>query len=247
MLSTQPIVLKDSHSVGLEMPMLREFYGSYPSDLAAEGDQVDHVSRRWTIYPAAKRGFDILVTLVMAPFVLLLVGVLAQLIRMDGGSAFFCQPRVGKDGRIFKLWKLRTMVPDAERRLAAYLEENPVARIEWDTTQKLRDDPRITALGAYLRKYSIDELPQLFNVLVGDMSLVGPRPMMPDQQPYYPETAYFDMRPGLTGLWQISDRNDCSFAERAMHDTRYARNMSFATDLWILLMTPAVVFRGTGL
>ena len=227
--------------------MLREFYGSYPSDLAAEVDAIGQVSRKLTIYPAVKRGFDLVVTLLMAPFVLFLVGVLAQLIRRDGGSAFFRQPRVGKDGRILNLWKLRTMVPDAEQRLAAHLEENPVARIEWDTTQKLRHDPRITTLGAYLRKYSIDELPQLLNVLLGDMSLVGPRPMMPEQQRYYPETAYYDMRPGLTGLWQISERNTCSFADRALHDTRYARTMSFATDLWILLRTPTVVLRGTGL
>jgi exopolysaccharide production protein ExoY len=227
--------------------MLRELYGSYPSGLTAEVETIDQVSRRWRVYPAAKRGFDILVTLVLAPFVLLLIGILAQLIRMDGSSAFFCQPRVGKNGRIFKLWKLRTMVPDAEQRLAAYLEENPVARIEWDTAQKLRHDPRITRLGAYLRKYSIDELPQLFNVLIGDMSLVGPRPMIPEQQQQYPGTAYFGMRPGLTGLWQIGERNNCSFAERAMHDTRYARTMSFATDVRILLITPAVVLRGTGL
>jgi len=231
----------------LEKPVLREFYGSYPSDLAVEADRIDQVSLGWRIYPAAKRAFDISVTLLMAPFVLLLVAVVVQLIRMDGGPAFYCQPRVGKAGRIFKLWKLRTIVPDAEQRLALYLDENPAARIEWETTQKLRHDPRITAFGAYLRKYSIDELPQLLNVLAGDMSLVGPRPMMPDQQRYYPATAYFGMRPGLTGLWQISDRNNCSFAERAVHDALYARSMSFATDLWILLRTPAVVFRGTGL
>jgi exopolysaccharide production protein ExoY len=227
--------------------MLRDVYGSYPSDLAATADGINEVGRRWTVYPSAKRGLDVLLTLAVAPLALVLIGVLAQLIRRDGGPAFFCQPRVGKDGRVFKLWKLRTMMPNAEQRLAAYLDENPVARNEWDTTQKLRHDPRITWLGAYLRKYSLDELPQLLNVLQGDMSLVGPRPMLPEQQKHYPESAYFRMRPGLTGLWQISERNSCSFAERAMHDTRYARTMSFTMDLRILLMTPAVVLRGTGL
>jgi exopolysaccharide production protein ExoY len=227
--------------------MLREDYASYPRDLAAEVEPNNDVTRPWSIYPVAKRGFDLLVTLTLAPFALLIVGILALLIRADGASAFFCQQRVGKHGKIFTFWKLRTMVPNADQRLEAYLSENPAARIEWDSAQKLRTDPRVTRLGGYLRKYSVDELPQLFNVLIGDMSLVGPRPMMPEQQQYYPGTAYFDMRPGLTGLWQIGERNGCSFAERAKHDTRYARSMSFATDMRILLMTPAVVFRGTGL
>jgi len=204
-------------------------------------------TRRRQIYPAAKRGLDILVTLLMAPFALAVVGMLSLWIRQDGGQALFSQPRVGKDGRIFTLWKLRTMVPNAEERLEEYLKENAVARIEWNTTQKLRTDPRVTTLGWYLRKYSIDELPQVFNVFAGDMSLVGPRPMMPEQRQHYPGTAYFEMRPGLTGLWQISERNGCSFAERAQYDARYADVMSFVTDIRILLMTPSVILRGTGL
>lgn len=224
--------------------MLREYYESYPSDLAIDVPSPD---RRRRVYPIVKRGLDIAATLVLAPFALFIVGVLALFVSMDGGSAFFGQQRIGKDGRIFKLWKLRTMVPNAEQRLEAYLRENPAARLEWDRTQKLSGDPRITRLGVYLRKYSLDELPQLFNVLRGDMSLVGPRPIMPEQRQYYSETAYFDMRPGLTGLWQVNGRNDCSFAERARHDTRYALSMSFATDIRILLMTPAVVIRGTGM
>lgn len=193
-----------------------------------------------------KRGFDILVTLMLAPFALAIVGALALFVRLDGESVFYCQPRLGKDGRAFKLWKLRTMVPNADERLEAYLASNPDARKEWDSTQKLRDDPRITAIGKYLRKYSFDELPQLWNVFVGDMSLVGLRPMMPDQRQYYTGTAYFTMRPGMTGLWQISDRNGCTFAERAIHDNRYAGMMSFSMDLWILSRTPAVVLQGTG-
>lgn len=198
-------------------------------------------------YLAAKRLFDIVVTLTAAPFVLPIVGILALLIRLDGERAFFCQPRIGKDGRVFELWKLRTMVPQACDRLHEYLEQNAAARLEWEHTQKLKDDPRITKIGKYLRKYSLDELPQLWNVLRGDMSLVGPRPMLPEQRAQYPGTAYFHMRPGLTGLWQISVRNGCSFAERAVHDTRYYGMMSFSTDLWILSRTPLVVIQGTGL
>jgi exopolysaccharide production protein ExoY len=227
--------------------MLRDYYDLYPADLAAGVDAEDRANRRRFAYPLAKRGFDIAATLILAPFALLVVGVLALLIRMDGGNPFFAQQRVGKGGQIFKLWKLRTMVPDADGRLEAYLGANPAARAEWDCTQKLSKDPRITRLGRYLRKYSLDELPQLFNVIRGEMSLVGPRPMMPEQRQYYPESAYYDLRPGMTGLWQVSARNDCSFVERAKHDTRYAGSMSFITDMRILLLTPAVVFRGTGL
>jgi exopolysaccharide production protein ExoY len=199
------------------------------------------------LYFAAKRAVDVMVTLLAAPFALVIVGILAVLIRRDGGPVFFCQPRVGKGGRIFNLWKLRTMAPDAEQRLQAHLAADPLARAEWETMQKLRNDPRITKLGKCLRKYSMDELPQLLNVLLGDMSLVGPRPMLPEQRQQYPGTAYFDMRPGLTGLWQISERNGCTFTERALHDTRYSGIMSFSTDMWILMMTPAVVLKGTGL
>ncbi len=200
-----------------------------------------------SLYLFAKRAFDVVVTLLAAPFALAIVGICVVLIPIDGGKAFFCQPRVGKGGRVFNLWKLRTMAPDAEQRLQALLAIDPVARAEWETMQKLRNDPRITKLGRRLRKYSIDELPQLYNVFVGDMSLVGPRPMLPEQRQHYPGTAYFDMRPGLTGLWQISERNGCTFTERALHDTRYSGIMSFSTDLWILMRTPAVVLKGTGL
>jgi lipopolysaccharide/colanic/teichoic acid biosynthesis glycosyltransferase len=138
------------------------------------------------------------------------------------------------------------MVVDADAALARHLEHDPAARAEWGATQKLRRDPRLTPLGGFLRRYSLDELPQLWNVLVGDMSLVGPRPMLPQQRPLYRGTAYFDMLPGLTGLWQISERNDCSFAARADYDTRYAQIASLGTDFRILWRTIDVVFRGTG-
>ena len=120
------------------------------------------------------------------------------------------------------------------------------ARREWDQTQKLKYDPRVTALGRFLRKSSLDELPQLWNVFTGDMSLVGPRPMMPNQRDIYPGTAYYDLRPGLTGLWQISDRNNCTFAKRAEFDTEYERCVSLRTDVTILFKTVGAVARGTG-
>ncbi|MBP1887300.1 sugar transferase [Sinorhizobium mexicanum] len=218
----------------------------YPHWLIAPPASSDSTIGPRRSYHAIKRGFDIVFTLMIAPFALALVAVLVLLIRLDGENAFFRQPRLGKGGRVFHLWKLRTMVPDAERRLQEYLDANPLARLEWDRTQKLQNDPRVTTLGKYLRKYSADELPQLLNVLLGDMSLVGPRPMLPDQRSHYPGSAYFSLRPGLTGLWQISERNMSSFAQRATYDTRYAGIMSFGTDLSILSRTIFVVLRGTG-
>lgn len=197
-------------------------------------------------YSVGKRMFDIAITVMLAPLALLIVGILALAIRISGEKAFYCQPRVGKDGRIFKLWKLRTMVHDAEQRLRDHLAADPEALVEWTVTQKLQNDPRITRLGKYLRKYSLDELPQLLNVFMGEMSLVGPRPILPEQRQGYPGKAYFELRPGLTGLWQVSGRNACTFAERAQIDTLYSRMMSFSTDLGILFRTPLVVLRGTG-
>ena len=193
-----------------------------------------------------KRWLDIGFVLMALPFVFPVVMVLALALKASGQSPFFSQDRVGKDGRVFKLWKLRTMVPDAEARLRAYLQSDDVARQEWEAYQKLSRDPRITEFGQFLRKSSLDELPQLWNVLCGDMSLVGPRPMMVDQQELYPGSAYYALRPGLTGTWQISDRNQSTFAQRAEFDADYERSLSLVKDLKILLATVGVVLRATG-
>ena len=142
--------------------------------------------------------------------------------------------------------KLRSMVPDAEAQLQAYLEQNPQAREEWNRTQKLKSDPRITRVGRFLRRSSLDELPQLWNVLKGDMSLIGPRPMMIDQVKLYPGDAYFSLRPGITGPWQVSERNETEFADRARFDSGYLKELSFRTDLNILVRTFGVVMRCTG-
>lgn len=202
--------------------------------------------RKHRVYHVMKRAFDFSAVLVIAPVALLAVGILALLVRLDGSSAFYRQPRIGLGGRTFMLWKLRTMVPQAERKLESYLAAHPQARLAWNQSQKLRDDPRITKIGRYLRKYSLDELPQLLNVLLGDMSLVGPRPILPEQRQLYDGTAYYRLRPGLTGLWQIGKRNEATFAERAVIDTEYFNRMSLFTDIWILSKTPIVVVKGTG-
>lgn len=202
--------------------------------------------RRGIYRNIVKRVFDATAVVLSAPIIVPLVAALAITARRDGGGAFYSQLRIGKGGRTFRIWKLRTMVPDADARLESHLAADPAARAEWTATQKLRDDPRITPVGQFLRRSSLDELPQLWNVLCGDMSLVGPRPMMPSQQDLYPGTAYYAVRPGITGLWQTDGRNATTFSARAGYDTAYEATLSLAGDLRILWRTVGVVLRGTG-
>lgn len=193
-----------------------------------------------------KRFFDLFLTLVTLPFWLPIVLVMALIVVRDGHNPFYTQARIGRNGRVFRMIKLRSMVHDADAVFEAHLRDNPAARVEWNLTQKLKKDPRITRVGSFIRKTSIDELPQLFNVLLGDMSLVGPRPMMVCQKPLYPGQRYYGMRPGLTGFWQISNRNHCRFAGRARYDNAYFKAMSLRADLTVLFRTVGVVLRGTG-
>ncbi|MEC8579990.1 MAG: sugar transferase [Pseudomonadota bacterium] len=194
----------------------------------------------------AKRALDIMLVLLATLPALMIALPFVLLVALDGRSPFYRQRRVGRNGAVFNMWKLRSMVPNADQMLEGYLAANPAARSEWDLTQKLRNDPRITKVGHLIRKTSIDELPQLWNVLKGDMSIVGPRPMMVDQQKIYPGTAYYALRPGITGFWQTSVRNESSFADRAQFDTDYLRQMSFLTDFRVMLRTVRVVVNGTG-
>lgn len=193
-----------------------------------------------------KRWMDIALVLIALPVIVPLITVMALLVALDGHNPFYSQWRIGHSGKAFRIWKIRTMVPGAEKALKAHLDANPSARAEWNRIQKLRNDPRVTPMGRILRKTSLDELPQLLNVLTGTMSLVGPRPMMPNQQVIYPGWAYYEMRPGLTGLWQISERNDTTFASRAGFDDQYARNMSLGMDVRIMFQTIGVVMKATG-
>ena len=203
-------------------------------------------AQRLRIYPVFKPMFEITLVLLAAPIVVPVIALLAFLVMLGGGAPFYSQWRLGRGGKAFRMWKLRSMVPNADQMLEGYLATNPAARSEWDLTQKLRHDPRITKVGHLIRKTSIDELPQLWNVLKGDMSIVGPRPMMVDQQKIYPGTAYYALRPGITGFWQTSVRNESSFADRAQFDTDYLRQMSFLTDFRVMLRTVRVVVNGTG-
>jgi exopolysaccharide production protein ExoY len=193
-----------------------------------------------------KRIFDIAAIVMAAPVVVPVVLVSALLVARDGGSPFYTQMRVGQGGKRFRMWKLRSMVCDADARMEDYLASNPDARLEWDSTQKLKADPRITKVGKFLRKCSLDELPQLWNVLLGDMSLVGPRPMMINQQQMYPGMAYYALRPGITGYWQTAGRNRTTFEARAEFDDAYEAELSLMTDVKVLAATVAVVVNGTG-
>jgi exopolysaccharide production protein ExoY len=200
------------------------------------------------LYPRmGKRALDVALGLaalmLMAPVLVLL----ALALWIESGNPFFSQARLGKDGRVFRMLKLRTMVIGADRKLAECLATNPELRREWDLTQKLKRDPRVTPLGRFLRRTSLDELPQIFNVLKGDMSLVGPRPMLPEQLPLYlfPE-AYLALRPGITGLWQVTARNEEAFALRATLDQTYHQDLSLRDDLRIIGATFGAVVMATG-
>lgn len=176
-----------------------------------------------------------------------LFALIAALVWMqDGGSPVFAHRRIGRNGRRFACFKFRTMVRDAESRLRAVLAADPEARAEWARDHKLRSDPRITGLGVFLRKYSLDELPQLLNVLAGEMSLVGPRPIVEAEIAKYGRRFkdYCTVKPGLTGLWQVSGRNDVSYRRRVAIDVVYARQKCLGLDLHIMVRTlPAVLAR----
>ncbi|GAB5390400.1 MAG: sugar transferase [Alphaproteobacteria bacterium] len=213
----------------------------------AQGAKLPVVRRRPSFYDKyGKRAFDLALVLLALPAVLPVIALLALMVALSGGKPIYSQPRVGLNGREVRIFKLRTMIPNADRVLAQHLEDNPEARAEWDLKQKLSHDPRITAFGSFLRKSSLDELPQLLNVLKGEMSLVGPRPMLPEQQALYPGKAYGLMRPGITGSWQVSDRNLSSFASRAAFDTQYYEDLTLKEDVALLGKTMVVVMRGTG-
>lgn len=195
-----------------------------------------------------KRLFDIVLVVLMLPFALPLIGFFALILKMQGFSPFYVQRRLGRNGKEFNVLKLRTMYPGADAILQTILAADPAKRAEWDSTQKLKHDPRITPIGHILRKTSIDELPQLLNVLFGDMSLLGPRPMMINQAQLYGPSLpdYMAVRPGISGLWQVTERNDSDFRRRAQLDSAYVHTLSFRQDLWLVLQTARAVLRSTG-
>jgi len=198
---------------------------------------------------SAKRIFDIVVASLALVFLAPLLIVVALLIRMqDGKKALYSQPRYGFRGETFQCFKLRSMVPNADQKLQDVLDSDPQARLEWDLTRKLTNDPRITPLGKFIRATSIDELPQLLNIIRGDMSIVGPRPIPLYERSKYGEgfEQYCRVRPGLTGIWQTSGRSNVSYTERVEMDKTYVQTQTFLGDIWIIIKTVPAVLMSDG-
>jgi exopolysaccharide production protein ExoY len=201
------------------------------------------MSERWD--RRAWRATDVVISAAALVFLAPLMLLIAAIVYLsDPGPIFFGHRRLGRGGRVFRCWKFRSMVVDAQEQLARLLASDPEARAEWERDHKLRQDPRITRIGSFIRRTSIDELPQLWNVLIGQMSLVGPRPIVQDEAARYGRyfTDYCSVTPGITGLWQVSGRNDVSYRRRVALDVAYSRSQSFKLDLTILALTvPRVI------
>ena len=197
----------------------------------------------------SKRAMDLFLVILSLPLLIPLFGFIALLIKMDSkGPVFYHQKRIGFGGKEFKMWKFRSMHQNAETLLSKYLEENEDLRAEWEAQHKLKNDPRITRIGKFLRKYSLDEIPQLINVFIGEMGLVGPRPIVNKEILFYNKRfeLYTHVIPGMTGMWQISGRSDTSYDKRVGLDEYYVRNWSIWLDLYIFLHTFAVVIQSKG-
>ncbi len=197
-----------------------------------------------------KRTFDMTVSILFLPLLLPLIGMIGLLIKLDSpGPALYAHTRVGRGGRPFRVYKFRSMFRDSEERLKSILTADPDAKEEWNAAFKLKNDPRITRIGGFLRTTSLDELPQIFNVLKGDMSLVGPRPVLEEEiTKHYKECAdyYHLVRPGITGLWQVSGRNDVDYDRRIRLDVWYVLNWSMWLDILMLFKTVSVVLKKEG-
>jgi Undecaprenyl-phosphate galactose phosphotransferase WbaP len=201
----------------------------------------------WSRY--LKRALDVATTITLGLPALPIIAILAFVVRISSpGPIFYGQERIGRHGRRFKAWKFRTMYQNADAVLARYLELHPELAAEWQANHKLRHDPRVTWIGSWLRVTSLDELPQIWNVLVGQMSLVGPRPIVTAEIDKYADRYehYIKVLPGITGLWQVSGRNNTTYRERVDLDTYYVQNWSLWLDIYILACTVKVVLLGEG-
>jgi Undecaprenyl-phosphate galactose phosphotransferase WbaP len=199
-------------------------------------------------HEALKRVVDIagalLIAVVFSPLILPVILILW----CQGGPIIYKHRRIGRGGQVFECLKFRTMVPNADQALRDLLEEHPELKLEWVRDHKLRNDPRVTAIGRFLRRTSLDELPQLWNVIRGEMSLVGPRPIVREELLRYGRNVrdYLAAKPGITGLWQVMGRNDTDYRRRVVLDTYYVRNHNLILDLYILVKTTLVVLGRTG-
>lgn len=220
-----------------------EFSGAIASSVSVAGNQSVSWYERF-----GKRAFDVCFAMLLLPILAPVIALLWLIARTDGGPGFFGHERVGKDGVMFRCWKIRSMSFDAKERLAELLAADPAARAEWERDQKLENDPRITSFGRFIRRTSLDELPQIINVLNGDMSFVGPRPIVEEELNRYGSAKgkYLSVKPGVTGLWQVSGRNECSYAERVQLDVKYCDAVSPTSDLSIIWLTVGTIVARTG-
>lgn len=194
-------------------------------------------------YDPCKRLFDVVTSITLLVLLLPLLTVIAFVVSLDGGTIFFTQDRLGFKGQHFKMWKFRSMIPNADAKLLQMLEQDEAQREYWEVWRKLPNDPRTTAVGTWLRRLSLDELPQLWNVLKGEMSMVGPRPILPNEVALWGErlSDYQQVRPGITGLWQVSGRSRLSYEERITLDLIYIDGRGAWLDTKILVRTVGVV------
>ena len=216
--------------------MRRTFSEAFPG----RNSQTESIAR--TLFD---KGFALLALVFFAPF----IGAIALLLwATEGGPVFFAHKRIGKDGRVFRCLKFRTMAVDAEEQLQRLLERDPDARAQWESNQKLDDDPRITCLGEFFRKTSLDELPQFWNVLKGEMAIVGPRPIVAAELPRYGDhiADYLSVKPGITGAWQVNGRSKTTYEERVKMDVEYVRGRTFWKDLGIVVKTVKVLIFSEG-
>ena len=202
--------------------------------------------RRFSLH--LKRALDIVLATTLLLLLMPLMAAISAAVAMDGGPIIHGHRRVGRNGKEFSCLKFRTMIMDAENCLSEYLGHHPNEREEWERERKLAKDPRITSIGRMLRRSSLDELPQLWNVIEGNMSLVGPRPVTQSELGFYGESVnlYKSVQPGITGLWQISGRNNVAYNKRVMLDAQYVLDWTLKNDLNILLRTPRVVLSRAG-
>ena len=206
-----------------------------------------NLTKRFSLF--IKRCMDLFLLFVSSPVVLPLTGIVAIVVKTTSkGPVFYGHKRIGKNGKEFKCWKFRSMVTDADKQLEKILAENPQMRKEWERDRKFTNDPRVTKIGKILRKTSIDELPQFYNILIGEMSFIGPRPVTTPELDRYGDKSSFilSVLPGLSGMWQISGRSDTGYEERITLDSYYIHNWSVWLDIWIIIKTIFVVLRGKG-
>ena len=218
-------------------------------DLGSQTLSKSESTRPFNLYTRfGKRTVDLVLALILLPLAGPAILLLCFAVHRKGASALFAHTRVGLHGQSFQCWKIRTMVPDAQAMLASCLNANPKAAAEWNRTQKLTNDPRVTRLGRFLRRTSLDELPQIWNVLRGEMSFVGPRPVTREELSRYGTLAetYLCLRPGVTGHWQVHGRSDGCYKERLRMDARYAQGVNLWRDLVLIMLTVRVFVWPTG-